>query len=117
LFDVIFPAKKRVEIEHTYTMDATFDSMNTHYVSYVTRTGSTWAGPIGSAKFRQLFRYVDAPAVFPAFLEPACELLAGVMVENIDVQLALLAESGEGQIAAAEVADDGGDRVSAEREV
>lgn len=52
LFDVTFPGKKQVTIEHTYVMDATFDSMGTNYVSYVTRTGSTWASPIEKATFR-----------------------------------------------------------------
>jgi len=52
LFDVIFAAKKQVTIVHRYQMDATLDSMGGRSVSYVTRTGSTWAGPIGKAVFR-----------------------------------------------------------------
>ncbi len=41
--------------------------------------------------------------------QPA-ELLAGVVVEHIDVQLALLGQAGEGQVAAAQIADDRVDR-------
>lgn len=52
LFDVDFPAKKKVVIFHRYSMDATLDSMGGVSVSYVTRTGATWAKPIGHAKFR-----------------------------------------------------------------
>ena len=49
---------------------------------------------------------VDAPAVVPAVLEPLGQLLAGVMVDHVDVQLALLRKSGQRQVAAAQVADD-----------
>lgn len=52
LFDVTFAAKKQVTIVHRYQMDATVDSMGGRSVSYVTRTGATWAGPIGKAVFR-----------------------------------------------------------------
>jgi len=52
LFDVTFPAQKRVTILHQYSMDATLDSMGGVSVLYVTRTGATWAKPIGRAKFR-----------------------------------------------------------------
>jgi hypothetical protein len=61
LFDVNFSAKKKVTIVHRYQMDATIDSMGGRSVFYVTRTGSTWAGPIGHAIFR--FR-VPAHATF-----------------------------------------------------
>lgn len=61
LFDVNFAAKKKVTIVHRYQMDATIDSMGGRSVFYVTRTGSTWAGPIGRAIFR--FR-VPAHATF-----------------------------------------------------
>ena len=46
-----------------------------------------------------------------------CELVAGVVVEHVDVQLALLREAATGQVAAAEVADDRVDRVGPEEQV
>jgi|GEM_PF-5285452 len=55
LFDVSFPSQAETKIEHTYSMDATMDSMGAYYGHYVTRTGSTWAGPIGHAKFTLRF--------------------------------------------------------------
>ena len=60
---------------------------------------------------------VDAEAVVPPVLEPPLELEGGVVVEHVHVQLALPGEAGEGQVAAAEVADDGVDGVVAEEQV
>ena len=60
---------------------------------------------------------VDAPAVVPAFFEPGGELAAGVMVEDVHVQFALSGEAGLGEVAAAQVADDGIDGIIAVQQV
>ena len=65
----------------------------------------------------QFTRDIDAPAVVPTLVEPARELFGRVVIEHIDVQLALSAEAGEREIAAAEEPDDGVDGVAAETEV
>lgn len=52
LFDVTFSANETTRIVHRYSMDATVNSMGGVSAMYVTRTGSTWAGPIGEATFR-----------------------------------------------------------------
>lgn len=51
---------------------------------------------------RQFLRDVEAEPVAPAVVEPALEFLAGVVVEHIDVQFALLRQAREGEVAAAE---------------
>ena len=56
---------------------------------------------------QQFFRDIDAPAVQPAILEPARKFLAGVLIEDIDVQFTLFVKAGERQVAAAQKADDG----------
>src|SRR5690606_40519815 len=50
--DVCSSDLKTVTVVHQYSMDATLDSMGGVSVSYVTRTGATWAKPIGHARFR-----------------------------------------------------------------
>ena len=80
---------------------------------YVVRVDKFLARPAFVDDGGQLFGYIDAPAVIPAFFEPAGELVAGVMVEDVDVQLALSGEAGLGQVAAAQVADDGIDGIGA----
>ena len=51
---------------------------------------------------RQLFRNVDAPAIIPAILKPACQLVASVVIHDIDIQFALEREAGKRQVAAAD---------------
>lgn len=50
LFDVTFQPGERVQIEHSYTYDASY-SVEGEWVDYLTRTGAFWAGPIGRARF------------------------------------------------------------------
>ena len=65
----------------------------------------------------QLARDVDAVAVVPALLEPLAQLGAGVLVEHVDVQLALAGQPGEGEVAAAEIPHHRGYRIVAEAEI
>jgi hypothetical protein len=51
LFDVTFPSGKDVVIEHEYSLDAGENVMGDIYTTYVTRTGASWRGSIGSARF------------------------------------------------------------------
>jgi len=51
MFKVTIPAGKKVEVVHNYQMGTSGSSMQDEWVSYVTKTGSLWNGPIGSAKF------------------------------------------------------------------
>ncbi len=51
LFDVKFPAQREVTIVHRYRLTSGADVEGNSYTSYVTRTGRSWAGPIGHAKF------------------------------------------------------------------
>ena len=60
---------------------------------------------------------IDAEPVIPAVLEPLGQLIAGIMVENIHIQFSLLRQSGEGQVAAAQIAYLGIERVLAEEEI
>ena len=65
----------------------------------------------------QLVRYVDAPAVVPALLEPRRELFAGVVVEHVDVELALTGQPGLREVAAAQIPDHRVGRVGPEQQV
>ena len=65
----------------------------------------------------QLVGDVDAPAVVPAVLEPVGKLCRGVVIEHIDVQLALLGQPGESEVAAAQKAGDRVDRIWSEEQV
>jgi hypothetical protein len=48
---------------------------------------------------------VDTASVSPSVFEPRRQLVAGVVIGDIDVQFALLRQSGEREITAAEEAD------------
>ena len=61
--------------------------------------------PTGVYDLYQFLRDVDAESVGPAVLEPLGELVARIVVENVDVEFSLLGQAGERQIAAAEVSD------------
>ena len=65
----------------------------------------------------QVVGNVEAPAVVPAILEPAGQLVAGVVVENIDIQLPLVRQAGKRQVAAADKADSGVHLVGAEEQI
>ena len=65
----------------------------------------------------QFVRDVDAEPVVPPVLEPFRELERSVVVENVHVQLALCRQTGEGQVAASQVADDGVYGIVAKQEV
>jgi hypothetical protein len=51
LFDVVFPVGREVVVEHRYTLASGGDLGGNRYTSYVTRTGTSWSGPIAHAKF------------------------------------------------------------------
>lgn len=51
LFDVVFPARREVEIVHRYRMHRSGSVEAADEVFYVTRTGALWNGPIGHARF------------------------------------------------------------------
>ncbi len=51
LFDATFPPGKTVVIEHAYSVPGVLDSMGHRYLTYVTRTGQTWAKTIEKAEF------------------------------------------------------------------
>jgi hypothetical protein len=50
LFDLTFQPKEKVTVVHRYSHAAN-SSVDGEWVSYVTRTGGLWNGPIGSARF------------------------------------------------------------------
>lgn len=52
LFDVTFTPGETVEIEHTYRHGLSEHINGGEDLTYITRTGALWAGPIGSARFR-----------------------------------------------------------------
>lgn len=52
LFDVTFAPGETVEIEHTYRHGLSEHINGGEDLTYITRTGALWAGPIGSARFR-----------------------------------------------------------------
>lgn len=55
--------------------------------------------------FSELLGNVDAPCVIPLAFKPSLQLVAGVLVENIHVQITLIAQARERQIAASHEAD------------
>jgi len=59
----------------------------------------------------QFSRNVDAPAITPSCLEPLNQLVGGIVIEHVDIQLALMGEAGKREIAATQVADNGIDRI------
>ena len=75
------------------------------------------SGPTLLEDRRQLVGDIEAEAVVPPCLEPGGELGAGVMVEDVDVELALALEARQRQVAAAEKADGRIDLVRAMDEI
>ena len=55
LFDVQFAARALVEVEHRYRIESSESSNGDRFTDYVIRTGSTWLGPIGHARFTVRF--------------------------------------------------------------
>ena len=53
----------------------------------------------------ELIRNIDAPTVTPAVLEPLRKFLAGIMIQQINVQFPLMRKAGLGKVAASQVAD------------
>jgi uncharacterized protein DUF4424 len=51
LFDVTFPPSVPVTVEHRYRLHSGLNVQGDAYTSYVTRTGRSWKGPIGHARF------------------------------------------------------------------
>ena len=60
---------------------------------------------------------VQAPARVPSFLEPRCEFPRGVVVEDVDIEFSLVRKPCEGEVAAAQIADDRVDGVGTEQQV
>jgi MYXO-CTERM domain-containing protein len=52
LFDATFAVGEPTRIHHSYRVHETEDSGGGRAIKYVTRTGATWAGKIGHARFR-----------------------------------------------------------------
>jgi hypothetical protein len=50
LYTVVFQPRERVEVVHRYN-HAMSSSVDGRFVTYITRTGALWSGPIGSARF------------------------------------------------------------------
>ena len=63
--------------------------------------------PTGVDDGGQFLGDVDTPALMPAVLEPVGQFGAGIMVQDIDVQLPLAGEPGHGEVAAADEAGHG----------
>ena len=59
LFEVKIPAKSKITVVHQYDMGMSGSFMQDTALEYVTRTGSLWNGPIGSARFT--IRVKDRP--------------------------------------------------------
>ena len=76
-----------------------------------------FTGPAFLDHLHEIGGDVDAPAVFPSVLEPPRKLLARVDVQHVDVQLALLGEPGQSEIAAAQITDGWVDGVWPEQEI
>lgn len=51
LFEVAFAPKSTVEVEHRYYHGASGSFMGDQNLTYITKTGSLWNGPIGKARF------------------------------------------------------------------
>ena len=51
LFDVNFPPGEQVDVQHRYRMRSGGNVSGDSFTSYVTRTGRSWKGAIGHAKF------------------------------------------------------------------
>lgn len=88
-----------------------------HLHIYLVRRDERLPRPALVNNLHQLAGDVDAPAVVPSVLEPSGQLLASVVIEHIDVEFALPGKTREGQVAAAQVAHDGVDRVGPEQQV
>ncbi len=64
-----------------------------------------FTGPAFVDDVRQFLGNIEAPAIPPAVLEPVRQLHAGIAVQHIDVQFTLMGETGQGEIAAAQITD------------
>lgn len=51
LFDVTFPPGRELVIEHEYSLASSLTVMGEYFTTYVVRTGASWKGNIGSARF------------------------------------------------------------------
>jgi len=83
----------------------------------VVRRDQPFGGPTLFDDLHQLVGDVQAPAVVPAVLEPPAQLLRRVGLEHIHVQLALLRQPGQRQVAAAQIADDRVDGIAAVEQI
>ena len=88
-----------------------------HFDVYVIWRDEVGPGPAFFDDLDEFFGDVDAPVIAPAVLEPLGQLSGGVVVEDVHVQLALMRQAGEGEVAAAQVADAGVVKVVPEAEV
>src|SRR5436305_7918651 len=53
----------------------------------------------------QLLRDIQAPAVMPTIIKPLFQLAASVIIDHINVQFALVCQTGERQVTATKVAN------------
>ena len=83
----------------------------------VVRRNQLLARPALLDDLRQLLGDVDAVGVVPTILEPGGELVGGVLVQHVDVQLALSGKAGERQVATPQIGDLRDERVVAVEEV
>ena len=73
--------------------------------------------PTGLDDVREFLGDVNAPTVAPAVLKPPSQFRAGVVVEHVHVQFALVRQARQGQVAAAEEPDCRIHRIGPEEEV
>ena len=71
-------------------------------------------GPAFLDYLDEFFGDVEAPVIGPAVLEPLGQLGRGVVIQDVHVQLALVRQAGEREIAAAHIADAGVVKIVAE---
>ena len=64
------------------------------------------ARPTRVDDFRQFLGDVDTPAVTPAIFKPIDQFVAGIVLQHVNVQFALLGKAGECEVAAPQEAGD-----------
>lgn len=88
-----------------------------HFEVDVVRGDGFFTGPAFVNDGGEFLGDVKAPLVFPAVIEPIDEFFGGILLQDIEVEFALTGEAGKGEVAAAGVADDGGEVVLAVEKV
>lgn len=83
----------------------------------VIRRNRLWTCPTAIDDLDKFFGDVDTEPVVPAVIKPHGQLVAGIVVEYIDVELSLLRKPGQREVAAAQVAYLGVKRIFAEEQI